>query len=174
MTRIPRLVVLAVVLTAVLAGCAGQAPAGGGGQNAPGQQVRGGVPKKLTAAVLDVPGTLSGAMNTAGSGSRRGVSELELLVSAGMVVLQGDGTVAPVIAETVPTLNNGQWKLFPDGSMDTTLKIRDGAQWQDGTPFTSADLAFTAMVSQDKDLALLAHPGYKFLEPSSREAVPGG
>ena len=92
LTRIPRLVALVVALTAVLAGCAGQAPAGGSGQAAGGQPARTGAPKKLTAAVLDVPGTLSGTMNTAGSGSRRGVSELELLVSAGMVVLQGDGS----------------------------------------------------------------------------------
>jgi peptide/nickel transport system substrate-binding protein len=118
----------------------------------------------VTAAILDVPTTLSGAMNTAGSGSRRGVSELELLVSAGMVILQGDGTVGAALAESVPTLNNGQWKLLPDGRMETTLKIRDGAQWQDGAPFTAADLAFTATASQDPELALLAHPGFKFLE----------
>src|SRR4030095_10558684 len=99
--------------------------AGGGGQSsAPGQTSRSGAPKKLTSAILDVPGTLSGTMNTAGSGSRRGVSELELLVSAGMVVLQGDGSLGAVLADAVPTLNNGQWKLFPDGSMETHVKDR--------------------------------------------------
>jgi peptide/nickel transport system substrate-binding protein len=154
--------VLLVVVTALLAGCAGQAPGTGGQAQAPGQTRT--TPKKLTAAILDVPGTLSGAINTAGSGSRRGVSELELLVSAGMVELQGDGSLTAQLAEAVPTLGNGLWKLFPDGRMDTTLKIRDGAKWQDGEPFTSADLAFTAQVSQDKDLAVLAHPGYKFLD----------
>jgi peptide/nickel transport system substrate-binding protein len=160
---VPRFFVALVALVAVLAGCAGQAPGGGAQGSAPGQG-RNGAPKKLTAAILDVPGTLSGTINTAGSGSRRGVSELELLVSAGMVILQGDGTLNAELAEAVPTLSNGMWKLFPDGRMETTLKIRNGAQWQDGQPFTSADLAFTAEVSQDKDLALLGHPGYKFLE----------
>ena len=81
-----------------------------------------------------------------------------------MVVLQGDGAVGARARGIRSHACERRLEAVPDGRMETTLRIRDGAKWQDGQPFTSSDLAFTADVSQDKDLALLAHPGYKFLE----------
>ena len=64
----------------------------------------------------------------------------------------------------MPTLDNGLWKLLPDGRMETTWKIREGATWHDGTPFTADDLVFTAMVGQDKELSIFNHPGLDAVE----------
>ncbi len=160
-------IALISLLVALLAACApaSSTPGGRSGSGSgPASASQSGGPKKLVAAVLDIPTTLSGTINTAGSGSRRGVSELEMLVSAGMVVRDGGGTLHPELAETVPTLENGLWKVFPDGRMETTWKIREGAVWHDGTPFTTKDLLFTAQVSQDKELAQLSATGYKYLD----------
>lgn len=42
----------------------------------------------------------------------------------------------PLLAES--------WEAAPDG-LAFTLRLRDGVTWSDGTPFTSADVAFSAM-----------------------------
>src|SRR5207302_8838736 len=57
-------------------------------------------------------------------------------------------------AVSVPSVENGQWKLFPDGSMELTWAIRPGAAWHDGTPVTTDDLVFSLQVLRDKDLPI--------------------
>ena len=47
------------------------------------------------------------------------------------------------LAESVPTTDNGGWKVSADGRMETTWRIRQGTRWHDGTPMTSDDLRFT-------------------------------
>lgn len=55
----------------------------------------------------------------------------------------------PVLASAVPSIQAGTWRLNPDGTMETTWKLRPNIKWQDGTPFTSADLVFSLEVYQD-------------------------
>ncbi|MBM2812391.1 MAG: hypothetical protein HW416_3150, partial [Chloroflexi bacterium] len=64
----------------------------------------------------------------------------------------------------VPSLENGLWKLLPDGRMETTWRIRDGAQWHDGTPVTSADLLLTAQVFNDEALPEIRRPPWRYVE----------
>jgi peptide/nickel transport system substrate-binding protein len=54
------------------------------------------------------------------------------------------GRPYPVLAETLPQLNTDSWRVFPDGRMETTYKMRQGLTWHDGTPLTAEDVAFTA------------------------------
>src|SRR4030095_15173564 len=51
-----------------------------------------------------------------------------------------------------------------DGRMETMWKIRPGARWHDGTPFTSDDLVFTARVVQDPELAVFRDRAYELIE----------
>src|SRR5439155_26739855 len=74
------------------------------------------------------------------------------------------GHLRPQFAEALPSLENGLWQVFPYGRMETTWRVRPGASWHDGTPLTSADLLFTAAVSQDKDTPIFAHGAYKLIE----------
>src|SRR2546428_235254 len=54
------------------------------------------------------------------------------LVHSGLTV-GGDQRVRhPMLAEAVPTLENGLWKLLPDGRMETTWRLREGTRWHDG------------------------------------------
>ena len=34
--------------------------------------------------------------------------------------------------EAVPTLENGLWKVLPDGRMETSWRLKPGLVWQDG------------------------------------------
>jgi peptide/nickel transport system substrate-binding protein len=154
-----------LMLFVLLVGCAG--PAGDrrtGSAGEPGGAQRAGAPKRLTAAILGDLNTFSYLINV-GVGSIRGVDEVEKLVHSGLTIVHGEtGLMAPLLAENVPTLENGLWKVMPDGRMETTWRIREGARWHDGTPVTSADLVFTTAVGQDRDMAGISGPGYKSVD----------
>jgi ABC-type transport system substrate-binding protein len=68
------------------------------------------------------------------------------------------------LAEQLPSVENGLWRVFPDGRMETRRTIRSGAQWHDGTPFTTSDLLFSADLARDPELANLSDAAYGFLE----------
>jgi len=63
------------------------------------------------------------------------------------------------LAQEKPTVESGTWKVNPDGTMEMTWKLRTNVKWHDGTPFTSADLAFGYEVRQDPDMARLGSGG---------------
>jgi peptide/nickel transport system substrate-binding protein len=100
-------------------------------------------------------------------GTVPGIGQFEMLVTAGLAVDDESGRLHAQLAEVVPTTENGQWELQPDGRMRVTWKIREGAVWHDGTPFTSEDLVFTARVGQDRELAVLRDPAYDMIEDVS-------
>jgi peptide/nickel transport system substrate-binding protein len=92
------------------------------------------------------------------------------VVNMGLTILDPDGVRRPMLAETLPTLENGLWKLLPDGRMELTWKIRPGATWHDGTPFTADDIVFTVAVAEDREIPEFRSTGTAdFLE--SVEAV---
>jgi len=66
--------------------------------------------------------------------------------------------MSPVLAEAVPTVENGLWVVMPDGQMKTTWKIKPAAVWQDGQPVTTQDLVFTMMVVQDPEIPIPRSP----------------
>ncbi|HZT06272.1 MAG TPA: ABC transporter substrate-binding protein [Chloroflexota bacterium] len=159
---IVRLGALVLIVATFASACAGS-PSGTGpvGSSAPSSA---GGAKRITAGILGNPYTLSYEINTAGTGSVRGVGEVEKIIHSGLVIRDGDGRLQPQLAEAVPTLENGKWRISPDGRMETTWVIRQGAVWHDGTPFTAGDLVFTLTEGQDKDLALPGYPGYKSID----------
>jgi ABC-type transport system substrate-binding protein len=80
-----------------------------------------------------------------------GADRIAELNMAGLLRLDTWGEPHAQIAE-LPTLENGLWKVFDDGRMELTYKIRPDAKWHDGTPITSADYLFGSTVAQDKQL----------------------
>src|SRR5439155_5448570 len=122
-TMIFRTSVVWLALATVIVGCAGPGPSTG---TAPAKPEGGQAPsalKRITVGILGNPYTLSQAINTAGTGSVRGVGETEKIIHAGLAIRDGDGRLQPELAEAVPTLENGNWRLLPDGRMETTWKI---------------------------------------------------
>ncbi len=55
----------------------------------------------------------------------------------------------PRLAREVISVENGTWRVNPDGTMDTTWNLRPSVQWQDGAPFTADDLMFTFTAYKD-------------------------
>jgi peptide/nickel transport system substrate-binding protein len=155
-------ILLAITFTVI--GCAPQA-GGGAAQSGPQpeQQQRAG-PKRVTIAIMGDPSGLSNTIDRAGAGGTPGLDALEELVNAGLVQANAGGVLQPQLAESVPTIENGLWKLLPDGRMDTTWRIKPGVQWHDGTPLTTDDLIFTVKVGQDRELPVFNNAGYAAVE----------
>src|SRR5438552_548587 len=54
--------------------------------------------------------------------------------NAGLAVVTGTLVPHPVLTEQLPQLNTDSWRVFPDGKMQVTYKLRAGLTWHDGTP----------------------------------------
>jgi peptide/nickel transport system substrate-binding protein len=61
----------------------------------------------------------------------------------------------PELAEALPQLNTDTWKVFPDGQMETTYRLRPNLTWQDGEPLTAEDFVFTIRVHQEPGMQTL-------------------
>ncbi|MPZ14008.1 MAG: hypothetical protein GEU73_06225 [Chloroflexi bacterium] len=126
---------------------------------------RDGPDKRIVAAIKGEPPALNYTLNRGGAGGVPGTTELDILLNAGLVIRDDlEGRLVPQLAEAVPTIDNGLWRVHSDGRMETTWRIREGARWHDGTPFTADDLVFTTEVSTDEELPLVRYPAYEALE----------
>jgi peptide/nickel transport system substrate-binding protein len=112
----------ALLLTLLLAACGGQSST----PNSANTPKRGGT---LVVADTSDPGTLNPAITTAFN-----THFVTDQIYNGLVGLDEHLNPVPDLAE--------KWTISADGK-DYTFKLRSGVQWQDGQPFTSADVKFT-------------------------------
>ena len=76
------------------------------------------------------------------------------LVVPGAFRLDGDtGELVPWLVEQIPRPANGGVVVDADGGVTVTYQVKEAAVWEDGTPITAADLAFTheLIVSADAE-----------------------
>jgi peptide/nickel transport system substrate-binding protein len=71
------------------------------------------------------------------------LEDIETCVVEGLVTTDQSMTIVPLLAASVPTIENGGVVLRKDGGMDVTWTLRPDVRWHDGTPHTSADVKFT-------------------------------
>jgi peptide/nickel transport system substrate-binding protein len=159
-----RLLILGLVLLIAITGCAGPAPGAPPGTGAS-DGARASAPKRIAVAIRGDPKTLSAKLNSgAGAGGIPGVAEIEQLLNAGMGVEDQAGALHAQLADAIPSVENGLWKVFPDGRMETTWRIRPGARWHDGTPFTTEDILFTTEVERDNELPIFRNVAHRSIE----------
>ena len=86
------------------------------------------------------------------------------LAVEGLVRTGASAEPVAVLAREVPTLANGLVRTSTNGAgMDVRYDLRSGVRWSDGSPFTSADVAFTwASVMQDPKVA--SREGYDLID----------
>jgi peptide/nickel transport system substrate-binding protein len=131
-------------------------------------------PKRMTVAMLGELPAFWDDINP-GGGTVPGIGQFKGLASAGLTVLDEQGNPRAQLAEAVPTVENGLWKVFEDGRMEVTYRIRDGARWHDGKPFTSADLLFTYEIGRDPDVRVFTSAAYEAIDtveaPDARTVI---
>lgn len=157
-----------VVGALILLGCAGpgsSSTAGVGGAGGAGPTTDTTAPRRLITAIAGDPVSVSQRVTRASLAySVPGGDELERLVHRGLAIADDQSVLQPLLAEAVPTLENGLWSLLPDGTMETTWRIQPNARWHDGTTVTADDFVFTARVVQDKDLTVFRDRNYDFVD----------
>lgn len=71
----------------------------------------------------------------------------------GLMSSQTDGTYELRLATKQPTLENRDWVVNADGSMDMTWHVRQDAKWHDGVPVTAEDYVFAHTVRADPEVS---------------------
>jgi peptide/nickel transport system substrate-binding protein len=146
----------------VVLACTGPGAGTGPGRTSADDAARPVAPKRVVAVIEGDPHTVWQKLNP---GNRvPGIEALDELLHAGLVQTDEQGLLRPQLGATVPTLENGLWVLLPGGGMETTYRINERAAWHDGTPFTSADVAFTTRVVLDREIGIFFDPGFSAVE----------
>jgi len=68
------------------------------------------------------------------------------------------GNGQPYLAEALPDVGKGTWKVFPDGRMETNYTLRPNLTWQDGTPLSAEDFVFAWRVYSTPELGVSTSP----------------
>src|SRR4051794_37414928 len=89
-------------------------------------------------ARAEMPSLSARPVRDFGLGGRSTVS----LFSRGLAIKDASGTSQPYLAERLPVLNTDSWRVFQDGGMETTYRLRPNLTWHDGSPLTSEDFKF--------------------------------
>jgi peptide/nickel transport system substrate-binding protein len=81
----------------------------------------------------------------------------------------------PELVEALPQVGTDSWRVFPDGQMETTYRLKPNLTWHDGAPFTADDLVFAYEVYRNPDFGQAAQPPQKSMQevaaPDARTLV---
>jgi peptide/nickel transport system substrate-binding protein len=138
---VKRFIALTIALAFAASGCARQ------GVSPPSSS--GGI---LRAAIFAEPSSLNPLL-----GTTTAENSLSSLIFDLLVTLDDRGNEIPDLAAAVPTLENGG--ISRDGHT-ITYKLRRGVKWQDGKPFTSADVKFSWQAVMNPNNNVIERTGY--------------
>jgi peptide/nickel transport system substrate-binding protein len=114
------------------------------------------VPGTLRIGIQNSPNSLNAILS---SNTTEGM--IDRLIFDPLVSVDASGkTPVPILAETVPTLENGG---ISKNGLTITYHLRHGVVWHDGVPFTSKDVKFTwaAIVSPNNNV--ISTTGYNLV-----------
>jgi peptide/nickel transport system substrate-binding protein len=128
------------VIAAMLAGCSGGGSSSTGSDAASSTGSDAGTPQQGGDLVIG----LSYEPDTLNVYSTHLMGDVQAACVEGLLVPNDKMEYEPVLATEVPTIDNGGIVLSDDGkTMDITYHLREGVEWHDGEPFTSADVKCT-------------------------------
>jgi len=95
-----------------------------------------------------LPVDFAGKGIAGGLGSTSGTSENipQNIFNATLVHTDERGRPMPYLAESLPQLDSNAWKVSPDGTMETTYRLKPNLVWHDNHPLTAEDFTFSWLV----------------------------
>lgn len=84
-----------------------------------------------------------------------GAGEFAWPFNSTLTILDFAGVPHPLLASDMPSQQNGDWVVNPNGTMVTTYHLRPNAHWHDGAPLTAGDFVFAQQVYLDQDLPVV-------------------
>lgn len=151
-----RIVIGTVVMLVGTMACVGPGPSSSSEPSVLSPQSSG--PKRLVAAIMVEPPALYRPLIPGVLVIQSDILA-DTILNVGLTIVDQEGRRRAVIAEAVPSLENGLWRMLPDGQMELRWRIRTGAEWHDGTSLTADDLVFSARAGQDPSLPELRAAG---------------
>ncbi len=77
---------------------------------------------------------------------------VEDLIQGNLFLQADDGRWFPALVERMPSVENGDWKLYDDGTSETIYRLKKAVKWHDGVEFTAHDLVFSRKIIMDREL----------------------
>jgi peptide/nickel transport system substrate-binding protein len=114
--------------------------------------------RHLTMAIRFEPTDMAPKIPQAGSGGSP-----KPLFNAALVLFDDKAVARPHLTETLPQLNTDSWRVFPDGRMETTYRLRANLTWHDGQPLGAEDFVFAWRV--------YTHPGIAVFFPAPQDRI---
>jgi peptide/nickel transport system substrate-binding protein len=102
-------------------------------------------PKVITVAIPSEPSGLSDKLFQA-------ASDVDSFFEADLAYLDDTDTPHPLLAERLPTQENGGLVVNPDGTMRSVYTLKPDLRWDDGEPLTADDFVFAHEVYTDEDI----------------------
>lgn len=81
-------------------------------------------------------------------------SQVTYAITKDLIVTDDKWFERPDMLTQIPTVENGLWKVLPDGKMEITFKLKKGIKWSDGKEVTAEDFKFTWETEHNKDLSM--------------------
>ena len=162
---VPRTLVLCMGVALILGACAPAGQGVGREQAAPAAAT----PKTLRVGIINdaEPKEFGVAFGTLSAGA----SEPRYLLHAPMTIYDDSGALQPRIVERVPTIENGDWTVRPDGKMELTWKLRPDVRWHDGQPLTAEDIVLGFKIAIDPEFSLGTSVLRQMSEVSARDPL---
>lgn len=139
---------------------------------APGAQPQPRAGRAMTAVLKVEPESLAAKPLRATGTS---VAHAVRLFNATLVLDDAQENPRPYLAEALPALHSDSWRVFPDGRMETTYRLRPNLTWHDGAPLSAEDFAFAWRVYATPTLGVAGSPPLSLMEqvsaPDSRTVV---
>jgi peptide/nickel transport system substrate-binding protein len=118
----------------------------------------------LVAAIHDEPGTLALHPFTQPG---QATYLIKRVFNAQLSYLDNEARAYPYLADALPQLGTDTWRVFPDGRMETTWKLKQGPTWHDGTPLSAEDFLFAWRVYMVPELGHSQTPPFDAIESVS-------
>jgi len=99
----------------------------------------------MTVAIPSEPSGLSDKLFQA-------ASDVDAFFEANMAYLDGTDSPLPLLAERLPTQENGGLIVNPDGTMRSVYTLKPNLRWDDGQPLTAEDFVFAHEVYTDEEI----------------------
>ena len=97
------------------------------------------------------------------------------LIHQSLISYDDQARPLPRVAKALPSLDDGTWRVFADGTMETVWQLRDNVWWHDGRPQTAEDVIFSWNVFNDTALPIVSRRVARLIDslPGLRNFVGG-
>lgn len=111
--------------------------------------------RTLVAAIRVEPVSLASRLGLSGGAT---LTTTRRLFNAYLVIFDQRGEPQPYLAAESPRVNSESWRVFDDGRMETTYRLKPNLVWHDSTPITADDFVFGWRVYASPELGTANSP----------------